>query len=99
MHLLILGINYAPELAGIGKYTGEMAEWLAARGHEGRVGTAPPYYPAWGVAAGYSAWRYRREVLAGISVWRRPRGGPARPSGVERGLQLATLRVTDVTHL
>jgi len=26
MRILIVGINYAPELAGIGKYTGEMAE-------------------------------------------------------------------------
>jgi len=31
MHILIHGINFAPELTGIGKYTGEMAEWLAAR--------------------------------------------------------------------
>jgi len=32
-------------LYGIGKYTGEMAAWLAARGHQVRVVTAPPYYP------------------------------------------------------
>ncbi|GEM_PF-5576892 len=29
MKILIYGVNYAPELTGIGKYTGEMAEWLA----------------------------------------------------------------------
>lgn len=28
-------------------YSGEMAEWLAAQGHEVRVVTAPPYYPQW----------------------------------------------------
>ena len=50
-----------PELTGIGKYTGEMAEWLAARGHEVRVVTAPPYYPAWKVTEGYTGWRYQRE--------------------------------------
>ncbi len=32
MRILIYGINYAPELTGIGKYTGEMAEWLSAPG-------------------------------------------------------------------
>ncbi len=37
MKILIHGINYAPEATGVGKYTGEMGEWLAARGHEVRV--------------------------------------------------------------
>ena len=27
MRLLLYGLNYAPELTGIGKYTGELAEW------------------------------------------------------------------------
>ena len=53
MRILIHGINYSPELTGIGKYTGEMAEWLAAQGHEVRVVTAPPYYPQWKIADGY----------------------------------------------
>ena len=48
MKILLYGINFAPELTGIGKYTGE----LAARGHEVRVVTAPPYYPAWAVSPG-----------------------------------------------
>ncbi len=61
MRILIQAINFTPELVGAGKYTGEMAEWLAARGHEVRVVTAPPFNPAWKVASGYSSWRYARE--------------------------------------
>ncbi len=61
MRILIHGLNFAPELIGVGKYTGEMAHWLAARGHEVRAVTAPPFNPEWKVASGYSAWRYRRE--------------------------------------
>ena len=49
MRILIHGINFSPELTGIGKYSGEMAEWLVAQGHEVRVVTAPPYYPEWRV--------------------------------------------------
>ena len=49
MKILIHGINFAPELVGIGKYTGEMVGWLAARGHAVRVVAAPPYYPDWAV--------------------------------------------------
>ena len=49
LKILLYGINFAPELTGIGKYTGEMAAWLAERGHAVRVVTAPPYYPDWKV--------------------------------------------------
>lgn len=61
MRILVYGINYSPELTGIGKYTGEMVEWMAREGHDVRVITAPPYYPQWKVGERYSAWRYRRE--------------------------------------
>ncbi|HEY5579981.1 MAG TPA: glycosyltransferase, partial [Rhodoferax sp.] len=50
---MLYGINFSPELTGIGKYTGELAAWLAARGHDVRVVTAPPYYPDWKVGAGF----------------------------------------------
>ena len=36
MKVLIYGINFTPELTGIGKYSGEMAEWLAEQGHDVR---------------------------------------------------------------
>lgn len=61
MKILVYGINYSPELTGIGKYTGEMVEWMASQGHDVRVITAPPYYPEWKVGERYSSWRYRRE--------------------------------------
>ena len=49
MRIVIHSINYAPEVIGVGKYNGEMGEWLANRGHEVRVVSAPPYYLAWWV--------------------------------------------------
>lgn len=88
--ILLVAINYWPELTGIGKYTGEMAEWLAGRGFDVRVITAPPYYPAWRVSPGYSAWRYRRERIGGVDVFRCPVWVPARPSGLKRILHLAS---------
>lgn len=89
MRILIHGINYAPELTGIGKYTGDMAEWLAAQGHEVRVVAAPPYYPAWKLGDGYRGWRYRKECLNGVDVYRCPLWVPRRPSGFKRILHLA----------
>jgi colanic acid biosynthesis glycosyl transferase WcaI len=67
VRILIHGLNFAPELVGVGKYTGEMAQWLAARGHDVRAVTAPPFNPKWRVSPGFSAWRYTRE-----SYFRRP---------------------------
>lgn len=92
--VLLVAINYWPELTGIGKYTGEMAEWLAGRGIDVRVITAPPYYPAWQVDVGYSAWRYRRERAAGVDVWRCPLWVPAQPSGLKRILHLGSFALT-----
>jgi colanic acid biosynthesis glycosyl transferase WcaI len=90
MRILVQGINYAPELTGIGKYTSEMCGWFAARGHEVRVITAPPYYPEWRVGEGYRAWAYRREQIDGVRVERCPIWVPARPNGVKRLLHLAS---------
>ena len=61
MRILIQGINFFPEPVGVGKYTGEMASWLAARGHEVRIVTSPPHYPQWRVLPEYRAWKYSRE--------------------------------------
>lgn len=91
MRILLLGINYSPELTGIGKYSGEMMEWLASRGHEVRVVTAPPYYPAWKVRDDYSAKRYKVETSpAGVKIYRCPLWVPERPSGISRMIHLGS---------
>ncbi len=94
MKILIYSANYAPEPTGIGKYSGDMAEWLAAKGHDVRVVAAPPYYPTWQVAEGYRGWRYQRETLNGVDVWRAPLWVPAQPSGLKRLLHLLSFAVT-----
>ena len=76
MRILIYGINYAPELTGIGKYTGEMGAWLAKNGHTVDVITAMPYYPMWKVQEGYSN-RWQRNY-GGRNVYRCPLYIPAK---------------------
>lgn len=93
MKILVYGINYSPELTGIGKYTGEMVEWMARQGHEVRVITAPPYYPQWQVGERYSAWRYRREEGA-ATVWRCPLYVPKQPSTLKRLIHLGSFAVS-----
>ena len=91
MRILIYGLNYAPELTGIGKYTGEMAVWLAERGHEVHVVTAPPYYPAWRIREDYRGTWYRTERAPGQPlVHRTPLYVPEKPTGIKRIVHLVS---------
>jgi colanic acid biosynthesis glycosyl transferase WcaI len=90
MRILIYGINFTPELTGIGKYTGELAQFLAQHSQQIRVVTAPPYYPHWKIMPPYSGWRYKQEQMDGIRVFRCPIWVPAKPSGLNRILHLAS---------
>jgi colanic acid biosynthesis glycosyl transferase WcaI len=104
LRILIHGINYSPELTGIGKYTGEMAEWLASRGHEVRVVTAPPYYPQWKVTEGFAkGWRKEQGKIplslplnkgGKIVVYRCPLWVPSKPSGLKRLLHLVSFALS-----
>jgi len=96
MKILVCGMNYAPELTGIGKYSGEMAEWLARQGHEVRFVAAPPYYPEWKVHAGYSPMSYRYEEINGVGVWRCPVYVPGRPSGFKRIVHLLSFALSSL---
>ncbi len=99
MRILIYGINFAPELTGTGKYTGEMAAWLAARGHEVTAIAAPPYYPQYCVHEGHRASRYAAQWWQGVRVLRAPLWVPARPGGAKRLLHLATFALSSLPLL
>jgi len=94
VRLLLYGINFSPELVGIGKYSGELASWLAEQGDEVRVITAPPYYPAWRVQAPYSGWHYQREEGRVSAVLRCPLWVPAKPSGLTHILHLLSFALS-----
>jgi colanic acid biosynthesis glycosyl transferase WcaI len=95
--ILFYGINYTPELTGIGKYSGEMCKWLAARGHEVKVISAPPYYPEWRIGDGYSGWSYRHERWGGVDVLRCPLYVPKQPKTVTRLLHLSSFALSSLS--
>src|ERR1700691_586450 len=94
MKILIYSANFAQEPTGIGKYSGDMAWWLAEQGHEVRVVCAPPYYPNWQVDRKYRWPPYRREKWRGVDVWRTPLWVPKSPSGLARLLHLLSFAIT-----
>ncbi|WP_051717103.1 glycosyltransferase [Streptomyces megasporus] len=82
----MVSTNYAPEHAGIGPYSTQTAEHLAASGADTHVLAGMPHYPAWRVREGYRGrWRMR-EVREGVVVHRRRHTVPARQTAVRRGL-------------
>jgi colanic acid biosynthesis glycosyl transferase WcaI len=101
MRILINTINFSPELTSTGKYAGEMAKWLAERGHSIRVVTTPPHYPQWRISEGYSRFRYKREKwtvsdesTGEIDIFRCPVWIPRTPRGWRRVLYLATFSLS-----
>jgi colanic acid biosynthesis glycosyl transferase WcaI len=101
MRILVCGINYAPELIGVAKYTTELCEGLLSYGHEVRVMTAPPYYPEWKIPEEYrsGSGRHSSELLNGISVTRSPIYVPARPSGMRRLLHHASFAISSAAPI
>jgi len=95
MSILIHSIYYDASATGIAKYTAELAEWLAARGHRVEVITAPPHYPFWRVVPAYRGAGFKHERLMGVDVFRTPLYVPAadRLSGARRMLYEASFAV------
>lgn len=84
MKILIHGINYSPDLTGIGKYTGEMGAWLVKHAHEVDVITAMPYYPQWKRNPAYKGKLWFTETIAGAKVKRCPLYIPEHVNGKRR---------------
>jgi exosortase D (VPLPA-CTERM-specific) len=94
--VLVVALNYAPDLTGIGKYVGEMVEHMTGSGFDVRVVTAPPYYPEWKIAKGYSALAYRTEQHNGARIIRCPIYVSQKMTGVKRLVHLASFALSSL---
>jgi glycosyltransferase involved in cell wall biosynthesis len=84
-HVLIVGINYAPEVTGIAPYTSGMAEHLAGVVGSLTVMTGVPHYPAWKVPDGHSRKRRQRQKIAeNVELIRHNHYVPKRQSALRR---------------
>ncbi|HEY8780360.1 MAG TPA: WcaI family glycosyltransferase [Mucilaginibacter sp.] len=88
--ILLIGHNFTPEPTGIGKYSGEMMEWLSKKGNDCTVITTYPYYPHWKIQAPYKNGWYKRELVSfpecdeKLTVYRCPLYIPKTLSGINR---------------
>lgn len=96
MKVLVYGLNFRPEMTGIGKYTGEFCQYLAgADSLDVRVITAPPYYPKWKIYPEYKN-RYQVEKATHLSIYRCPLYVPESPSKLTRLLHLASFAISSI---
>ncbi|ARU00902.1 WcaI family glycosyltransferase [Yoonia vestfoldensis] len=100
LNILIIGINFAPEIISTGVYTTGMAQFLARRGHNVSVVSAHPYYPEWCFRKGWPRLRYVRSALdqahPSLSVIHCPLYVPGRPTGLRRILHHASFALTSL---
>lgn len=94
MKILLISTNFSPELTGIGKYSGEMAQWLADNGNKVKVICSPPYYPEWKINKDYSSWRYTKETNGNLAVLRCPIWVPRKVTGIKRIIHLASFALS-----
>jgi len=91
--ILLLSHNFSPEPTGIGKYNGEMMDWLCKNGYDTTIITTFPYYPFWKVQPPYSNWWYKKETIsyaetgATMEIYRCPIYIPDFPTGRKRIIQ------------
>ncbi|PPJ49399.1 colanic acid biosynthesis glycosyltransferase WcaI [Rhizobium sp. KAs_5_22] len=91
--VLVYGMNYAPEMAGVGRYTGEIADHLASLGVDVTVVTTPPHYPGWKVQQSHGN-RYSRKQEERVLVYRVPLLLREKMGGIWRLLAPASFALT-----
>ncbi|PJI41751.1 MAG: colanic acid biosynthesis glycosyltransferase WcaI [Rhizobium sp.] len=91
--VLVYGMNYAPEMAGVGRYTGEIAEHLASLGADVTVVTTPPHYPGWKVQQNHGN-RYSKAREERVMVFRVPLLLREKMGGIWRLLAPASFALT-----
>ncbi|MBU0529175.1 WcaI family glycosyltransferase [bacterium] len=93
MKILIYGLHFKPDLIGIGKYTGEMTDWLFDHGHDIRVITAPHYYPEWKLKQRFL---WHKKEHNPYLTWRCPIYVPSQPKGITRLLHLLSFALSSI---
>lgn len=84
MRVVVWGINYAPEFAGIAPHSVALCEFLRGVGHEVEMITSFPYYPTWQKDPEDHGQLYRTDLVNGVPVHRCWHFVPARVSALKR---------------
>ncbi len=96
MNILVLGMNYHPELTGIGTFTTSLCEHLARNGTTVNMITAFPHYPYWRIYDGYKKKYLQKEWMKKVRLLRTYVYIPKRHSAIKRVLYDFSLTFTSM---
>jgi colanic acid biosynthesis glycosyl transferase WcaI len=99
MKVLVWGINYAPEVTGIGPCNTALCEYLSGQGHEVEMVTTFPYYPAWKKRPEDRGTLWRTDVLNNVPVHRCWHYVPAQVRWWKRIVHEATFLLTSLPRV
>jgi colanic acid biosynthesis glycosyl transferase WcaI len=99
LKVTVWGINYSPEVVGIGPYNAALCDYLQAKGHSVRMLTSCPYYPEWKKNAVEGRKLFRQEDKSGVEVHRCWHYVPRRPTTLKRILHEASFALTSFLRL
>ncbi|MBV1882516.1 MAG: WcaI family glycosyltransferase [Pseudomonadales bacterium] len=99
MRFLLYSINFSPEMTGVGKYNDELLSELAAKGHNVKVITAPPYYPEWRRHEGFGNWWSKTQLENGALVYRSPTYVPKKLGLLRRIIHLCSFALSSLVNL
>src|SRR4051812_23422615 len=94
MRVVVWGINYAPEVAGIAPHNVALCEFLAGKNVEVEMVTTFAYYPMWKKSAQDRHLLFRTDFINDVRVHRRWHFVPARVSAWKRIIHEATFVLT-----
>ncbi len=96
MKLLVVGINFTPEIISTAVYTSGLVAGMVDAGETVEVVTAKPYFPAWKVFPGHPVfwWSTRRCHNGRVRVVHCPHYVPSRPTGARRILHHASFCIS-----
>ena len=99
MRVVVWGINYAPEVAGIAPHNVALCEFLQRQGHYVEMVTTFSYYPAWRKRAQDRHRFFRTDRISGVPVHRCWHFVPRRVSTWKRILHEATFLLTSTMRI
>jgi colanic acid biosynthesis glycosyl transferase WcaI len=94
MRVIVWGINYAPEFAGIAPHNVALCEFLRGLGHDVEMVTTFAYYPTWQKRPEDRGRLYRTDLVNGVPVHRCWHFVPAKVSTLKRILHEGTFVFT-----
>jgi len=98
MRVIVWGINYAPEVAGIAPHNVALCEYLERAGVDVEMVTTFAYYPMWRKSPDDESRLFRTDVINGVPVHRCWHYVPERVSSLKRIIHEATFVLTSTVR-